>query len=102
VDEGRAGPLGLFLFASFAIAGAQWALSPQIAPFWFPVPDVSDSAYFTTLFALSFLWLGVAIVGLIKCGWPGLLMLIPVKYGSFAFYLIGGIHFLCAVYGECP
>jgi hypothetical protein len=40
---------------------------------------ISDGMYFAVSFALALLWLGVVIAGFIKCGWAGLLMLIPVK-----------------------
>jgi len=94
-------PLVFFLLASFGIAFVQWSLSPEIAPHWLRPLRISDSAAFTILFALSFLWLGVVTAGLIKCGWPGLLMLIPAKYGLLPFYLIGSIYWACAVRGGC-
>jgi hypothetical protein len=63
-------------------------------PLWFPV-HISDSAYLTMLFAASLLWLGVVIAGLFKCGWPGLLMFIPVKWGLLPLYMF---YCMCAVH----
>jgi hypothetical protein len=78
VEEGRVRELIWFLLASFGIASVQWSLTPQTVPLLFSF-RISDGMYFAVSFALALLWLGVVIAGFIKCGWAGLLMLIPVK-----------------------
>jgi hypothetical protein len=100
VEEGRIKTLIWFLLASFAIAGIQWALSPPIASSWFPV-HLTDKGYFILLFAFAFLWLAVITAGLIKCGWVGLLMLIPIKWGLFPVYLIVMFYWSCAAGHGC-
>jgi hypothetical protein len=100
LDEGRLTTLIWFLLASFAIAGIEWALSPQIARLWFPPISFSDRAYFTVLSVFAFLWLAVAIAGLVKCGWAGLLILIPIKWGLLPVYMIVMLVWSCT-HGNC-
>jgi hypothetical protein len=100
VEDGRVATLIWFLFASFAIAGIEWALSPAIYGLWLDI-RMSDGSYFVLLLALASLWLVVVIAGFIKCGWPGLLMLTAIKWGLFPIYLFVLIYWSCLALHEC-
>jgi|tagenome__1003787_1003787.scaffolds.fasta_scaffold20970554_4 hypothetical protein len=99
VDEGRIKTLVWFLIASFAIAGIEWALSPFVIRSWLDV-SLSDRTYFVVLFIFASFWSAVVIAGFLKCGWAGLLMLIPIKWGLFPVYMIVILSLACAS-GDC-
>lgn len=101
VDEGRVTTLIWFLLASYAIAGIEWTLSPANAHFFWLPNSLSFSAYLIVLSVFASAWLAVVIGGFIKCGWAGLLMLIPIKWGLFPVYLIFMIYWSCVVHGAC-
>lgn len=101
VDEGRVATLIWFLLSSFAVAGIEWALSPPIYGLWLDV-RLPDSSYFVLLFVLAAIWSVVVIAGLIRCGWPGLLMLIGIKWGLYPIYLIAALFWSCLAWHECP
>jgi hypothetical protein len=100
VEEGRVPTLIWFLLASFAIAGIEWALSPAFYRFWLDI-RISDNSYYVFLLALASLWLVLVIAGFIKCGWPGLLMLVPIKWGLLPINLVVTIYLSCLVWHEC-
>ena len=101
IDDGRLQHLIWFAVASFGIAFVEWSLSPVNVHLWLPPVAISDGVYFNMLFVLAFAWIGVVGVGIIKCGWPGLVLLVSAKWGLFPFYLIGALEWACRFRGQC-
>jgi len=100
IEEGRVRILVWFLIASFVVAGIEWALSPPIYRLWLGV-NLPDREYFLVLIMLAATWSAVVIAGLTKCGWAGLLMLIPMKWGLLPVYMFFAIYWSC-LHGNCP
>ena len=97
----RLAELRPFLIASYAIAFAQWAVSPPIAPHWWPTdlafPDVF---YIPVTFALSIIWIGALAIGFRMCGSMALLLL-GSFYGLYPIWLWGTLYWACARHGAC-
>ncbi len=100
-DEGRFQKLIWFVAGSGAIAFAEWSLSPGIADQWMSRIGFSDTGYMGVLLALSAAWIVIVRVGFSCCGWPALVMLIPIKWGLYGFYFIGMLYVGCAYYDAC-
>lgn len=94
--------LAPFLVTSYALAIAQWALSPKHIWYWWPSefgrPDNLD---FPLTFFLAIAWIVVVVRGFKKCGWPGLIMLPSAIYGLFPFGLYIALITVCAMGGDC-
>src|SRR5215216_3085072 len=79
VDEGLHRQLAWFLVVACVVAFVASALFPPGGRGWFPL-RIPDDALFAASLALSLAWLGVFAAALIRCGWPGLVLLISVKW----------------------
>jgi len=97
----RLSELRPFLIGSYAIAFAQWALSPKIASqWWLTGINFHFELIILSTFVLAFIWTGLVAAGFKKCGWPGILMLGSL-YGLYPFWFWGAMTWVCARHGDC-
>ena len=90
-----------FLIAAYVIAFAQWAISPQIIPHWWPaIIGLPDAVYIWAGPVLSFLWIGVVAVGFRIFGSVAILLL-GSFYGLYPLWLWGMAYWVCATGGDC-
>ncbi|MGO8911575.1 MAG: hypothetical protein ACLQDM_19960 [Bradyrhizobium sp.] len=92
---------------SCGIAAVEWALNPEFLVQWFPryasVPQpILEFAWFAVMILLAVCWLGVVVMGILKCGWPGLILLVPVPWGLRIFLSFGALSAFCHFGHDCP
>jgi hypothetical protein len=101
--------LDLFRYTvlSGGIAAIQWALNPEFLVRWFPVyrgvPEpILEYAWFAAMILLAVCWLGAVVMGILKCGWPGLILLLSIPWGLRIVLSLDALSAFCLFGHECP
>ncbi|MBX9711994.1 MAG: hypothetical protein K2X60_13260 [Xanthobacteraceae bacterium] len=101
------GPMLLrYAVLSYGIAAIEWLLSPPNLLWVFPsikgthFPGL-ETAWWIALGGLALAWLATVAKGIYECGWPGVVLLLPVMYGLFLPYLVVMLLFSCFFLHSC-
>ena len=92
---------------SYGIAATEWALNPEFLFLRFialrhaPEP-LTMIVWFAVMIALAVCWLGVVVMGFLKCGWPAIFLLLSIPYGLRLFMSLDFLSAFCLFGHECP
>ena len=85
-NDGRGLILLRYAILSYSIAAVEWILATPENVFQFfptlPHRDL-DQVYLLDIFVFPAVWLGFVIKGIRKSGWPGIILLLPIKWGMW-------------------
>lgn len=87
-DHGLPRQLGIYTALSFVLAAVIW-LIPHNMPF-LPVGSW-----------LAIAWLVVVITGMVRCGWPALILWLPI-YWALYWPVMATLHVGVCLLGPCP
>jgi hypothetical protein len=88
-DQGLVGKLGMYTVWSYAVAGITYA-----------IPYASENYLYTVTTCLALTWLVIVIRGTVVCGWPSVILWLPIYW---ALYWPGMVVMIVAAcyFGRC-
>jgi hypothetical protein len=99
-NDGRGPILLRYAVLSYGIAAIEWLLNPANLLWVFPslkrnAPSAFESLWLWALSLLPLVWLVIVIKGIKKSGWPGIVLVLPVRWGMFWYIMWAMVIFSC-------
>lgn len=100
-NDGRGPILLRYAVLSYGFAAIEWLLDPVNLLWIFPSlkavrpAPVFEGALLLALNVLPLLWLVIVIKGIKKSGWPGVILLLPVRWGMFWYFEWAMVFYSC-------